>query len=262
MQGEIVRIYESNENGNKAGRVITSNGIQYNIYQLPPDIHIRDRVAFNKRRSQAGNEYAIFENKIDNYFDVYGGDTELEAIQVWIDTINGLRHRVSDVVEDHQVGHDYIIFYDDGSQTLVEVKNEENYWYERTGNITIDAISAFTVESRDVLEYIINNRNWIAVEYYQKFIEGINIMRRGSLYESDADIMIKRIIGGDFIKAYDMQHLKHDANRFEELYRLRVNAKKDYGIEENWESATYCIPPRDLQDYEINNYNEIPKRKC
>lgn len=261
MQGEIVRIYDSDENGNKAGRVKTASGIQYNIYQLPLDVQIRDRVGFSKKRSQAGNEYGIFESRVDNYFDIYGEDAELEAIEIWIDTINGLRNRVRDVVKGHQVGHDYIIFHDDGSQTLVEVKNEENYWYERTGNITIDAISAFTIENGEVQEYLTNNRNWIAVEYYQRFIEGINIMRKGSLYESDADIMVKRIIGGDFVKGYDMQHLKQEADRFEALYRLRVNAKEDYGIEENWESATYCIPPRDLQDYEINNYNEIPKRK-
>lgn len=260
MQGEIVSIYESNNRGDFAGKVRAANGMSYNIYQLPMDIRVRDRVEFSIKRSQAGNDYAVFEELVENYFEIYGGNIELAAIYEWIDTIAGMKNRVRDVVEDHQAGHDYIIFHDDGSRTLVEVKNEENYWYERTGNITIDAISAFTVVSTEVRNYINNNKNWIEIEDYQRFLEGIHIMRRGTLYESDADILVKRIIDGDFVKAYNMQNLRQNANFFEQNYRLRVNAKADYGIEENWESATYCIPPNALREYEINVYNEIPKR--
>lgn len=233
MQGEIVRIYESNNKGDFAGKVRTANGMSYNIYQLPTDIRVKDRVEFNIRRSQTGNDYAVFEELVENYFEIYGGNIELGAIYEWIDTIAGMRNRVRDVVEDNQAGHDYIIYYDDGSQTLVEVKNEENYWYEITGNITIDAISAFTVESTEVRDYINKNRNWIEIEDYQRFLDGINIKRRGTLYESDADILVKRIIGGNFVKAYNMQNLKQNASFFEQNYRLRVNDKKGYGIEEN-----------------------------
>ena len=263
MQGDIIKIYESNENGKQAGCVKASNGNLYSIYQLPSEIKVRDRVEFNTKVSQqSGKEYAVFVSKVDSYFDIYGEDAELEAIQQWIDTIDGLRDKVMEdgIKKEHRVGHDYVIYFKDGSKTIVEVKNEEDYWYSITGNITIDAISSFDVESEEIQEYIDNNRNWIEKEDYQRFLEGININRRGSLYDSDADIMVKRIIDGDFIQAYDMQQLKRDANQFETGYRLRINDKKSYGIEENWKSATYCIPPSDLEEYEINSYEEIPKR--
>ena len=260
MQGDIIRVYDSDGTKDKSGRVKTSDGTRYTIYQLPEDIQERDKVEFNVRTSRIGKEYAVFEEKVATYYDIYGEKAELEAIQRWIDTISGLRERVIKVEPEHQSGHDYKIFFNDGSQTIVEVKNEENYWYNITGNITIDAISAFDIVSNDVREYLIENKNWIKVEYYQRFLKGIKLDKRGTLYESDADIMIKCIIEGDFVKAYNMQQLKSCAEQFEKTYRLRINDKESYGIEEDWESATYCIKPYVIRDYEINNYDEIPKR--
>lgn len=260
MQGNIISVTNIIEKGKKSGRVETSDGTRYTIYQLPEDIQERDKVEFNVRTSRVGKEYAVFEEKVATYYDIYGEKAELEAIQRWIDTISGLRERVIRVESEHQSGHDYRIFFNDGSQTIVEVKNEENYWYKITGNITIDAISAFDIVSNDVREYLIENKNWIKVEYYQRFLKGIRLNKRGTLYESDADIMVKCIIDGDFVKAYNMQQLKSCAKRFEETYNLRVNDKRRYGIVEKHESATYCIKPSVIRDYEINNYDEIPKR--
>ena len=260
MQGYIVWIYDSNEKGKKSGRVETSDGTRYTIYQLPEDINKKDKVEFSIRTSKEGKEYAVFESVIASYFSIYGEKAELAAIQRWIDTISGLRERVIRVEPEHQSGHDYKIFFNDGSQTIVEVKNEENYWYDITGNITIDAISAFDIESDDIREYLKEHRNWIEVEDYKRFLGGVRINKKGTLYHSDADIMVKCIIGGDFVKAYNMQQLKSCAEQFEKTYRLRINDKESYGIEEDWESATYCIKPSVIRDYEINSYDEIPKR--
>ena len=265
MQGKIIKIYESNENGKQAGCVKASDGNLYTIYQLPSEIRVGKPVEFNTKVSQqSGKEYAVFVRKVDTYYDIYGEEAvELEAIQLWLDSIDGLRDRVrveNGIVKEHQVGHDYVIYFKDGNKTIVEVKNEEAYWYDRTGNIALDAISAFDVESEEIQEYIDNNNYWIEKEDYQRFLEGINVKRRGSLYDSDADIMVKRIIDRDFIQAYDMQQLKRDANQFETGYRLRINDKESYGIEEEHESAIFCVQPSDLQEYEINSYEEIPKR--
>ena len=81
-------------------------------------------------------------------------------IEKWI---NGTEWLVNEVIRfepDNTGFHDYRVWLKDGSTFTVEVKEEEYYWYNRTGNIGLDFISAFHFRSRERERYWKNYNNY------------------------------------------------------------------------------------------------------
>ena len=72
----------------------------------------------------------------------------------------------------------------------IEVKEEENYWYCKTGNIGLDLISAFNFTNINEKKYFENKKNWVNPEDQKKFFDSIKIYKDGKLYNCDANIQL------------------------------------------------------------------------
>ena len=183
-----------------------------------------------------------------NNFNKYGSAQERKAVEEWLNNNQEINNLIKDISTDSKVGHDCILALKDGKKILVEVKHEESFWYGKTGNITLDAISAFNFNDESKNIY---SNNWVQIDQYEQFKESVTISRMGSIYTSDADFMLKKIMDTDFIKLYDMKAIQNNVANIRKTHPLRINNKERYGINEEWKSATYCVKPDSLSEYEV-----------
>ena len=297
MIGKIIKIYEKKSDGIPGSMKLrledqkTFNNTEViTVYKLPDDIKKGDIIGFDlyisektrklygvyKEKAQAdasefGDNVARKkddEKKKDAYFEKYGDNSEKQeaALKIWIASVPGLEEKIKKYEQRTKEGQDYIVTFIGGTSTSVEVKIEEPKWFIKNDNITLDAISAFNYIDENVKrEVSVNNKNWVPIDYYGDFKKGVEINKWGTLYESDAKVMAKVIVDEDgnnlFVKGFDLQKLKANAEYFEKNYKLRINDKGRYDISEAWESASYCVKKYDekLNECEIKSVDDIPK---
>lgn len=146
-------------------------------------------------------------------------------------------------------------------RVIIEVKEEEFFWYNKTGNIGLDYLSAFGF----LPESSFRKGQWIRKENLSNFLNEIEIYRKGKLFLCDADIQLFYCEDNGeikLLKAYNNKCLKDKRGIFENEYDLRVNNKNAYDrsvSSDSWESAAYFIKPynRHLKACEINSWSEL-----
>lgn len=159
---------------------------------------------------------------------------EILAARGWLTKVGIRDYELTKGNTDIVTGTDIIIKVKD-RVVLAEVKIED-YWPYKTGNITLDAISAFSWNSMPV-----------KVNRLQELLPYITVQKWGTLYNSNDDIMIKMIRdakqGKQNFFAYDIRKLQDPVfvSYVENNCDIKVNPKKQYNLYEMWESAFFCV---------------------
>lgn len=173
-------------------------------------------------------------------------------IEKWINGTEWLVNEVEGYEPDNTGFHDYRVQLKDGSTFTVEVKEEEYYWYNRTGNIGLDFISAFHFRSREREVYWKNHKYfWVPTYEIGSFLENdIDVLKWGKLITCDADVQLFYVEDkGRTILMIPYSNYKLQNEGFidyiKSKYRLRINKKSDYGLNDDWESAAFFVKPED-----------------
>lgn len=199
-----------------------------------------------------------------NYYNEYGS-RELFNMKKYINSVPWLSKYISEVKKDNTSLHDLMIVTNDGKTYTVEVKEDEYYWYSKTGNIGLDYISCFKFKS-DKDKYNWPN-SWIPSNDINHFESIINVNKYGKLITCDADFQFYFVLDEKkenfvFAKLYSNRKLKDSifVNHLKQNYRLRINDKKRYDLEDNWESAAFFVNPlteERLIACEINKFEDM-----
>ncbi len=199
-----------------------------------------------------------------NNFDRYSS-REGYIIKKWIDNNKWL----SDIVDSYEPAntglHDYQLLLKNGKKVIIEIKEEEHYWYNKTGNIGLDFISVFYYKNDLVKNYYNNNNFWVKKRTVDDFISKIDVKKYGKLITCDAHIQLfyceDKKKSPVLIKAYSNQKLKEKSfiEYLKYCYDLRINDKESYGLKDKWESAAFFVKPSDkrLIQCEINSYSDL-----
>lgn len=123
----------------------------------------------------------------------------------------------------------------------VEIKME-SFFALKSNNFTLDAISMF-YPKEEIVDY---KKRFL----YNDFLEIVDIDKKflkGNFYTSDADIVLKKIDGFDRIYAYNNHGLKSQEfiDYVENHCQLKINPKKEYDLDDKWDSAFYLIKKYD-----------------
>jgi hypothetical protein len=172
---------------------------------------------------------------------------------------------VKEVKKDNTQFHDLLIVLQNDQKLTVEVKEDEYYWYSRTGNIGLDYISAFEFKNQELRRKWLRNNYWIKSKDIQEFKNEIIVSKYGKLITCDADLQLYVVYDKEkvkFSKLYSNSKLKQNnfVNYLEKNYDLRVNKKSDYGLKDSWESAAFFVNPLEdlkLKEAEINNLDQL-----
>ena len=169
-----------------------------------------------------------------NYFGHYSS-RELRILKIWKER-SGLIPQNSNILRHNTGSHDAKVILPDGTVFFVQVKEEEKYWYEKTGNIGLDYISAFKFTKQQYNdEYLKKFGHWIPPEEIQSFLNKIDVNKWGKLKTCDAQVHVfyvkDRVVNGReaplLLKTYCNSWLK--SKEFERYllskYRLRTNDK-------------------------------------
>ena len=197
------------------------------------------------------------------YFDKYVNREEA-ILNYWIDSNPWIKEIIVKYEDDHTPFHDWKIIIKIKEKIViftVQIKEEEVYWFKRTGNLGLDFISAFNFLKQDYKKEIENNNYWVSPDIIEKFLNNkIKVMKWGKLITCDSNIHIF-FVNGEFCQAYSNSKMKSDEmiKYLKSNYSLRINKKQDYGLADDWESAAFFVKPIDekLKSCEINNIEEI-----
>jgi len=205
-----------------------------------------------------------------NYF-VHYPSRELEILAIWKER-SGVIPLDSEIERHNTKFHDAKVILPDSTVFFVQVKEEEKSWYQKTGNIGLDYISAFKfINQQYEDQYLKKFRRWIPPEEIESFLSRIVVSKWGKLETCDAQVHVfyvkDRVVNGReeplLLKTYCNSWLKSEKFRSYLLsnYRLRINDKKRYGIEEDWHSAAFFVKPEDpmLEKGEIESYEQLLK---
>ncbi len=200
-----------------------------------------------------------------SYFNKYSS-RELYILEKWISCIPDLENLVEGF-SNHNTGyHDAIVkFKNDWKMLIVEIKEEEFYWFNKTGNIGLDYISAFKFINELEKQKTISNNFWIKKEDLLNFKGKIEILKGGKLMTCDSDIQIFYAENSKgetiFLRAYNNIKLKENINYFETNFNLRINNKAIYDSStDNWESCAYFVNPNKdvfLKSIEIKTIDNL-----
>jgi hypothetical protein len=200
-----------------------------------------------------------------NYFKKYSLKESFIA-EIWIEIVlEQLRfilkeyENISYTIEKANTGfHDLIIYLNFKNSNsnikiplILEIKEEEHYWFTQTGNIGLDLLSAFNFKSKEKRDYFKRDKNmWVSSGDKSDFFDSIDIKKEGKLYSCDADIQLfycaskkdrKRPI---LLKAYNNRLLKRNLKYFLDNYDIRINNKSEYDSKtDSWESAVILANP-------------------
>lgn len=91
---------------------------------------------------------------------------------------------LSDIVDSYEADntgfHDYNLLLKNGKQVIIEIKEEEYYWYNKTGNIGLDFLSAFNFKNDLIKKYYIDKNFWVDKGTIDVFLsEKINVLKYG-----------------------------------------------------------------------------------
>lgn len=204
-----------------------------------------------------------------DYFGEYSSREEY-IVQKWIHEFFDPQWIDCQYIPDNTGFHDCKIQFEYGwtnYEFIVQIKEEEAYWYDRTWNLWFDFLSAFKYRDDDVKEYVLKNNYRIPSRHIEKFVKNwINVGKFGKLITCDADIHIFYVEEDNthetkFIHAYNNYTLQSE-EYIEYIighYKLRVNKKSDYDLADNWESAAFFIKPTEqmIKNAEINHVEDL-----
>lgn len=200
-----------------------------------------------------------------NYFDKYGS-TQVEIVKKWVADNKWLNDIVEDIEEESTSFHDVKLKtnIDPKRWYTVEVKEDEIFWFDKTGNVGLDAISSFNFVN-NIKRWMPfgNNGAWIKASDFNSFKKDIKVDKWGKLYTCDADIQLF-FVKDRILKAYNNKKIVNTnfQKLIENKYDLRINNKRDYGIGDTWKSAVYLFNPLTDNNFivlEINNIVDFMK---
>ena len=198
-----------------------------------------------------------------NYFHKYGNREE-GILNHWIDSNPWIKDVLVEYKIDHTPYHDWKMDIDYNGEILnftIHIKEEEIYWYEKTGNLGLDFISAFYFKRPEYKIDLVKNNYCINSSQIENFLNNqITVSKWGKLYTCDSNIHIF-YVEDKFCRAYSNNKLKSKEmiNYLKLNYKLRVNKKNEYGLSDDWESAAFFVKPNDLElkKCEINTLKEL-----
>jgi hypothetical protein len=204
-----------------------------------------------------------------NYFSHYS-ERELHILGIWVKQSDFLPHGCR-FQQDNTPYHDAKVILPDGTEFLVQVKEEEEYWFAKTGNIGLDYISAFRFKTRDDEHRYLRELNfWVPPEEIATFLGRIEVDKWGKLITCDAHVHIfyvgrKGELGSSeiplLLKTYCNNWLRSERfiKYLTSRYRLRINDKRSYDIDEPWHSAAFFLKPSDpmLKVAEIDSFEKL-----
>ncbi len=201
-----------------------------------------------------------------SYFKDYQ-DRELYIVEKWIDSIN-IKSIISSIERANTGFHDIkIVFNNNFKDLIIEVKEDESYWYERTGNIGFDYISAFQYKNIEIEEFVKKSNLWIKPEKLEYFLSNIIVQKWGKLVTCDAHIQLFYVEKNNrelLLNAYPNKELQRYLKKIKLNYNMRINNKKDYASKtDNWESSAYFINPnkdQNIINMQIKNIDDISRR--
>jgi hypothetical protein len=204
--------------------------------------------------------------KVLDYFKEYTKN-EMDSLRFWVEKGAIFKNIETKIVSSPTSFHDALLYTSINPDVplKVEMEVEEAFWFKRTKNIGIDAISAFHYKNGFDYSGMINNL-WVNKSFIQQFKENIIVHKYGKLYTCDADIQIKMIVDDNgellFFRAYDNKKLcsKEFQDYVENNFDLKINNKARYNQDDSWESAMYCINPKtctELIRREINTIRDL-----
>ena len=177
---------------------------------------------------------------------------EVAVVKGFLNKIGLTDYTLSKGNEEDFTGTDILLTVN-GKTLRSEVKIEDILSYV-TGNITLDAISAFSWIGRPA-----------KVNRIFQLLPFIRIQTLGTFYQSSDDIMIKMIRDikthrQDFF-AYDIRKMKDPAfvRYVERNCDIKIDPKKSYDLDDFWESAFFCVKLDDpmLQQTEIKSLDDL-----
>lgn len=177
---------------------------------------------------------------------------EVAAVKGFLNKIGLTDYTLSKGNEEDFTGTDILLTVN-GKTLRSEVKIED-IWPYVTGNITLDAISAFSWMGRPA-----------KVNRIFQLLPFIRIQTLGTFYQSSDDIIIKMIRDikthrKDFF-AYNIRKMKDPAfvHYVERNCNIKINSKKSYDLDDSWESAFFCVKLDDpmLQQTEIKSLDDL-----
>ncbi|WP_058865907.1 hypothetical protein [Chloracidobacterium thermophilum] len=197
---------------------------------------------------------------------------ESHILEIW-KAKSGLIPSGWNIQKDNTPYHDAKVILPDGSHFLVQVKEEEARWYTITGNIGLDYISAFSfIDKAYETKCLKVLERWIPPEEIPTFFKKIKVEKHGKLITCDAHVHVFYVGGkgatGEtesplLLRTYCNQWLKSEAfiSHLKSKYRLRINNKKAYNIDESWHSAAFFLSPSDdmLRKGEIDTHEKLLK---
>ena len=200
-----------------------------------------------------------------DYFDKYVNREEA-ILNHWIDSNSWIKEIFVKYEDDHTPFHDWKVFikFDENIfYFTIQIKEEESYWYNKTGNLGLDFISAFNFLDQEFKKEIEENNYWVSSKDMDDFLNNkIKVLKWGKLITCDSNIHIF-FVKDEFCQAYSNSKIKSEDMiiHLKLRYSLRVNKKQDYGLADNWESAAFFVKPSDekLKSCEINNMEELKK---
>jgi len=180
-------------------------------------------------------------------FNIYGG-TQLQLTKDWVNKYPWLKYMIKEVIEESTPFHDAVIVLKSGRRITVEVKEDEASWYDKTGNIGLDAISVFHYKDDSKVW-----ESWIKPVDFDAFSKDIIVKKWGKLWTCDADIQLF-IVKDRFTIAYNNKKIASpDFQKYvTSNYSLRINDKKAYKLEDSWKSAAYFLKPVPFKTYKAD----------
>lgn len=199
-----------------------------------------------------------------NYYNEYGS-RELVFMNKYVSSQSWLSDFVKEIKKDNTSLHDLLIITNNGKQYTVEVKEDEIFWFSKTGNIGLDYISSFRFKN-------INDKEkwpslWVPSNEISYFESIISVEKYGKLITCDADFQFYYVLDESkqnfiFAALYDNRKLKNAkfVNYLKSNYKLRINDKKKYKLPDNWESAAFFVNPLNdkmLKECEVNSIEKM-----
>ena len=166
---------------------------------------------------------------------------EVKIFKHFVDNNAWFENQLEDFKPDNTSLHDLKCKMKDGKTLIIQIKEDEAYWYNRTKNIGLDYISAFNF-LRNKSQWL-NNNYWIKSSDYQNFIGDVSIGKWGKLITCDADVHLF-YVEGCVCHLYNNSALQASAfiHHLNSSVNLRINKKSDYNLGDEWESAAYFLP--------------------
>lgn len=195
-----------------------------------------------------------------NNFQKYASK-ELTIFHNFVEYTPWFKSLIEKIEADNTGFHDIKCLLKNGQTLIVEIKEDERYWYDKTGNVGLDYISAFRF-LRNRQRWTSGGNYWVVPTEYSDFLKDIDVKKWGKLKTCDAHIQLF-YVKRKFAHIYDNRQLQSTnfINYLNATHRLRINKKSDYNLTDNWESAAYFLPIDDdyLRKIQITDATSFEK---